>query len=60
VSTEYRDPTYPPVLGATERPGPLKRARVKVVPDATQRFVDDGWLALALFGTVLLVLILQR
>jgi hypothetical protein len=33
-------------LGATER----KRARVKVVPDATQRFVDDGWLALALFG----------
>jgi hypothetical protein len=59
VSTEYLDPIYPRAPGATKRPGPIKHTQFKVVPDATKRFVNDGWLALALFGAVLLFLILQ-
>jgi hypothetical protein len=60
VSTEYRDRPYPRVLSATKRAGPLKRARVNVVRDATKLLLDDGWLALTLFAALLLLLVLQR
>jgi hypothetical protein len=47
-------------LSAPASAGPAKRARAQVVRDATKLFVADGWLALTLFGAVLLFLILQR
>lgn len=59
MSAEYRDPTYLCVLGAAKRSRPIKRAG-HVVREATKLFLDDGWLALTLFATLLLSLILQR
>jgi hypothetical protein len=60
VSAKYRDPTYLRVLGATKRSRPIKRARVNVVREAAKLLLDDGWLALTLFATLLLSLIFQR
>jgi hypothetical protein len=45
---------------APERAGAATGARVKVIHGAARFFINDGWLALTLFGAVLLVLVFQR